>query len=76
MPYASNGDFHRIFKEEKDSLYRLSFLLTADQEKAHQCLVSGLEDSMKGSPVFKEWARLWARWALRLSQKGQMSRAN
>jgi hypothetical protein len=35
-PYASSGDFHRIFKEEKDSLYRLSFLLTADQEMAHR----------------------------------------
>jgi DNA-directed RNA polymerase specialized sigma24 family protein len=64
MPYASRGDFHRIFKEEKDPLYRLSFLLTADPEKAHQCLVSGLEDSVKGNPVFKEWARSWARRAI------------
>ncbi len=61
MPYASTGDFDRIFQEEKDSLYRLSFLMTADHEKAHQCFVSGLEDSVKGNPVFKEWARSWAR---------------
>jgi hypothetical protein len=60
-PYASSGDFHRIFDEEKDSLYRLSFLLTADHEKAEQCFVSGLEDSVKGNLVFKEWARSWAR---------------
>jgi len=60
-PYASTGDFDRIFQEEKDSLYRLSFLLTADHEKAQQCFVSGLEDSVKGNPVFKEWARSWAR---------------
>jgi DNA-directed RNA polymerase specialized sigma24 family protein len=63
-PYASSGDLHRIFKEEEDSLYRLSFLLTADQEKAQQCFVSGLEDSVKGNPVFKEWARSWARRAI------------
>jgi hypothetical protein len=60
-PYASTGDFDRIFQEEKDSLYRLSFLMTADHEKAHQCFVSGLEDSVKGNPVFKEWALSWAR---------------
>ena len=59
--YASGVDFDRIFNEEKDSLYRLSFLLTADHEKAQQCFVSGLEDSVKGNPVFKEWARSWAR---------------
>src|SRR5580693_2213529 len=59
--YASSGDFRGIFHEETDSLYRLSFLLTADHEKAEQCFVSGLEDSVNGSPVFKEWARSWAR---------------
>src|SRR5258707_282508 len=59
--YASSGDFRRIFYEEKDSLYRLSFLLTADREKAQQCFVSGLEDAVKGNLVFKEWGRSWAR---------------
>jgi hypothetical protein len=59
--YASSGDFRRIFDEETGSLYRLSFLLTADREKAEQCFVSGFEDSVKGCPVFKEWARSWAR---------------
>jgi DNA-directed RNA polymerase specialized sigma24 family protein len=59
--YASTGDFHRIFDEEKDNLYRLSFLLTTDHDKAQQCFVSGLEDSVKGNSVFKEWARSWAR---------------
>ena len=63
-PYASIGDFCRIFHEETDSLYRLSFLLTADCDKAEQCFVSGLEDSLKGSRVFKEWARSWARRAI------------
>jgi len=42
-------------------LYLLSFLLTADREKAEQCFVSGLEDAVNGNPVFKEWARSWAR---------------
>jgi hypothetical protein len=59
--YATCADFCRIFYEETDRLYRLSFLLTADQEKAQHCLVSGLEDSVKGNPVLKESARTWAR---------------
>jgi hypothetical protein len=63
-PYASNGDFCRIFYKEIDGLYLLSFLLTADCDKAEQCFISGLEDSVKGSPVFKEWARSWARRAI------------
>jgi hypothetical protein len=63
-PYASNRDFCRIFHEETGSLYRLSFLLTAERLKAEQCLVSGLEDSLKGSRVFKEWASSWARRAI------------
>jgi len=64
MPYASSGDFQRVFHEEKDDLYRLSFLLTADHEKAQRCFVSGLEDSVKQNSVFKEWARSWARRAI------------
>ncbi|HXO31353.1 MAG TPA: hypothetical protein VN901_03255 [Candidatus Acidoferrales bacterium] len=62
--YASRGDFRRIFYEETDSLYRLSFLLTVDSEKARQCFVSGLEDSVNGNPVFKDWARSRARRAI------------
>jgi len=60
-PYASGDDFRRIFCEENDSLHRLSFLLTADRQKAEQCFVSGLEESVNGNPVFKEWAHSWAR---------------
>jgi hypothetical protein len=59
--YASSDDFHRVFDEDMNSLYVLSFLLTADHEKAEQCFVSGLEDAVEGNPVFKEWARSWAR---------------
>jgi DNA-directed RNA polymerase specialized sigma24 family protein len=64
LPYASSGDFHRIFNGEKEDLYQLSFLLTADHEKARQCFVSGFEDAVKGNSVFKEWARSWARRAI------------
>jgi hypothetical protein len=47
--------------EDMTSLYLLSFLLTRDDQKAEQCLVSGIEDCTRSSPVFKEWARGWTR---------------
>ena len=61
MPYASSDDFRQVFDQDINSLYLLSYLLTADHEKAEQCFVSGLEDAVEGNPVFKEWARSWAR---------------
>ncbi|MFZ0761327.1 MAG: hypothetical protein WAM69_15375 [Candidatus Sulfotelmatobacter sp.] len=60
-PYASTEDFHRVFDEDMNSLYLLSFLLTADPETAERCFVSGLEDAVEGNPVFRDWARSWAR---------------
>ena len=60
-PYANRDDFRQVFDEDMNSLYLLSFLLTADHEKAEQCFVSGMEDAVQGNPVFKEWARSWAR---------------
>jgi DNA-directed RNA polymerase specialized sigma24 family protein len=66
-PYASSADFCRVFDENMNSLYLLAFLLTADREKAEQCFVSGLEDAVEGNPVFKEWARSWARRAIILN---------
>ncbi len=61
LAYASSDDFRRVFDQDMNSLFLLSFLLTADHEKAEQCFVSGLEDAVEGNPVFKEWARSWAR---------------
>lgn len=59
--YANRKDFCQIFNEDMDSLYLLAFLLTADREKAEKCFVSSMGDAVKGTPVFKEWARSWAR---------------
>jgi DNA-directed RNA polymerase specialized sigma24 family protein len=66
-PYASSDDFRQVFDKHMNSLYQLAFLLTADQKKAEQCFVSGLEDAVEGSPVFKEWAHSWARRAVILN---------
>ncbi len=58
--YATSEDFARLFTADMRRLYLLSFLLTANQERAEQSFVGGLEDSVKGNPVFREWARSWA----------------
>lgn len=60
-PYAVSADFCRIFENDMDCLYLLSFLLTAEHALAEECFVRGLEDSAKSNRVFREWARSWAR---------------
>ena len=44
-----------------DNLHLLSFLLTADLAKAEECFVSGLENCVEGTYVFRDWAQSWAR---------------
>jgi hypothetical protein len=59
--YAIASDFCRIFRQDMNSLYMLSLMLTADRDKAEQCFSSGLGDSVKANRVFRDWARSWAR---------------
>ena len=59
--YATRVEFCRVFAENMDSMHLLSFLLTADLRKAEECFVSGLEDCVEGTYVFRDWARSWAR---------------
>ncbi|MGB8583925.1 MAG: hypothetical protein WCD47_24140 [Candidatus Sulfotelmatobacter sp.] len=47
-----------------DNLHLLSFLLTADLAKAEECFVSGLENCVEGTYVFRDWAQSWARRAI------------
>jgi len=59
--YASSSDFCRIYLEQMNRLYLLALLLTAEPQKAEQCFLSGLDDSVSNHFVFKERAHLWAR---------------
>jgi DNA-directed RNA polymerase specialized sigma24 family protein len=61
MPYATRADFCRVFREDMNRLYLLSFLLTGDGDLAEKCFVGGLRMSSEGNPVFKEWAHSLAR---------------
>ena len=66
-PYAMRSDFCRIFGEDMNRLYLLSFLLTGDRTLAEQCFVGGLHIAQEGNQVFKEWAESWARRAIILN---------
>jgi hypothetical protein len=59
--YATCIEFCRVFAENMDNLHLLSFLLTADLAKAEECFVSGLEDCVEGTCVFRDWTQSWAR---------------
>ena len=62
--YATREDFCRVFTEDLNGLYQLSYLLTGDDEKAQQCFVAGFEQSVQANKVFKDWARSWAKRAI------------
>jgi DNA-directed RNA polymerase specialized sigma24 family protein len=61
LEYATRNDFEKIFNDDMSALHTLAFLLTADEAKAEQCFVAGLEESIQGNPVFRQWARSWSK---------------
>jgi DNA-directed RNA polymerase specialized sigma24 family protein len=63
-PYPTATDFVEAFNEEVRSLYLLSFLLTADHDKAEQCLVPAIGECEEGIDVFLDRARSWTRRAV------------
>jgi hypothetical protein len=62
--YTTAEDFRPLFIEEMDGFYQLSYLLTGDAEKAQQCFVAGLDDSVKANNIFREEAHSWAKRAI------------
>ena len=62
--FATRRDFQEIFTEDMTGLHLLAVLLTADPDKAEHCFVAGLEESIDGNPVFRQWARSWSKRAI------------
>lgn len=59
--YATAEEFLRIFDEDMDPLYQLSFLLTGDHQKGEKCFVAAIERCANETRVFRQWARAWAK---------------
>jgi hypothetical protein len=62
--YPTVADFLRAFNVEMHGLYLLSFLLTADHDKAEECLVSAMGECVEGVGPCTDWARSWTRAAV------------
>jgi hypothetical protein len=62
--YATADDFCRVFSEEIDGLYQLSFLVTGNHDKAESCVLAALEECSRSTQVFREWAISWAKCAI------------
>ena len=61
--FATREDFGRVFAENLNSLYQLSLLL-AGPEKAEECFAAALDDAIRPSRVFRDWAHSWTRRAI------------
>jgi len=62
--YATVTDLFAMYNEEMHSLYLLAFLLTADHDKAEQCLVCAMGECVEWIGVFTDWAHSWGRRAV------------
>jgi hypothetical protein len=63
-PYATAADLFKTFSEEMHSLYLLSLLLTAKNDKAEQCFVSAMGECLEEIGAVMEWTRSRARRAI------------
>jgi hypothetical protein len=59
--YANTADFQDVFTRNMSQLFLVALLLVGDELKAEQCFIRGIDDCVKGNPVFKEWAHSWSK---------------
>lgn len=61
---ATGVDFRRIFGNEKNRLYGLALLLTANHGIAERCVSAAFADCVDTSSVFREWSFSWSKRAV------------
>jgi len=59
--YATDADFQQLFTTEMTDFFQLSLRLTADTNKAEQCLTLAMQDCFSANTIIKGFARTWAR---------------
>jgi len=59
--YATNDDFRHLFTTESRSLLLLSLRLTANAERAAECLTRAIRDCYESNAISKLFASVWAR---------------
>ena len=61
--HASVSEVLACFRQERNVLLRLAFLITGDNAAAEQSLKNACEMTVKGHGPFREWLSQWARVA-------------
>jgi len=58
---ASASDIRSCFHNEKETLFRLAFLITGDEAQAEASVINGYELTLQGKTPFRDWLFEWAK---------------
>jgi len=61
VEYATAEDVQKLFATAMSDLFCLAFLLTANAEKAEQCLIQSMRQCFEPRPILRKWLGPWAR---------------
>jgi hypothetical protein len=59
--YASEDDILNLFSSDMSDLFHLAILLTADAEKAEDCIIISLHECLSHESILKCWLPVWIR---------------
>ena len=62
MDRASAAEILACFRDERDRLFRLAWLITGNEATAEQSVTAGRETALHGTAPFREWLLEWAKW--------------
>jgi len=60
---ASASDITSCFHNEKETLFRLAFLITGDEAQAQASVINAYELTLQGKTPFRDWLFEWAKSA-------------
>ncbi len=60
---ASASDITSCFHNEKETLFRLAFLIAGDEAQAEASVINAYELTLQGEPPFRDWLFEWAKSA-------------
>jgi hypothetical protein len=61
--HASGAEIVACFRDQKNLLYRLAFLITADEVTAEQAVSQACDITLQGNSPFSNWLLEWAKAA-------------
>lgn len=61
--HASAAEIEACFRDQRDLLDRLAFLITGDEAMAEQAVAQACEITLQGNSPFRDWLLAWAKVA-------------